>query len=228
MEHFDDSPRMDRKLSGKNVNLPSAACRVPLFLSVETLLSRDKPIEKIQPEEDHAELLEEDDDDGLDEEEEIQWRNFQPSGLPRTSATMANSSHRNYKNMTRERRMQANARERTRVHTISSAFEALRRAVPSFSHGQRLSKLSILRVASAYIAALGQLASAADEDKQEESTSPQMTSTGQLDECVDRCTRTLMTEGQLLRRNRKRSGVTNGRPGTNNATDDEDDWKKNK
>ena len=221
VEHFDDSPRMDRKLSGKNVNLPSAACRVPLFLSVETLLSRDKPIEKIQPEEDHAELLEEDDDDGLDEEEEIQWRNFQPSGLPRTSATMANSSHRNYKNMTRERRMQANARERTRVHTISSAFEALRRAVPSFSHGQRLSKLSILRVASAYIAALGQLASAADEDKQEESTSPQMTSTGQLDECVDRCTRTLMTEGQLLRRNRKRSGVTNGRPGTNNATDDD-------
>jgi atonal protein 8 len=123
--------------------------------------------------------------------------------------------------------MQANARERTRVHTISSAFEALRRAVPSFSHGQRLSKLSILRVASAYIAALGQLASAAadeeDKDKDEESTSPQMTSTGQLDECVDRCTRTLMTEGQLLRRNRKRSGVTNGRPGTNNATDDEDD-----
>jgi atonal protein 8 len=230
VECFNDSPRMDRQLSGKNVNLPSAACRVPLFLSVETLLSRDKPIEKIQPEEDHAELLEEEDDDDVDEdeEEEIQWRNFQPSGLPRTSSTMANSSsHRNYKNMTRERRMQANARERTRVHTISSAFEALRRAVPSFSHGQRLSKLSILRVASAYIAALGQLASAAadeeDKDKDEESTSPQMTSTGQLDECVDRCTRTLMTEGQLLRRNRKRSGVTNGRPGTNNATDDEDD-----
>lgn len=57
--------------------------------------------------------------------------------------------------MSRERRQQANARERTRVHTISAAFENLRGAVPSFSQGQRLSKLSILRVASAYIMALG-------------------------------------------------------------------------
>ena len=64
--------------------------------------------------------------------------------------------------MTRERRQQANARERTRVHTISAAFESLRRAVPSFSHGQRLSKLSILRVAGAYIAALSRLSDASD------------------------------------------------------------------
>ena len=98
--------------------------------------------------------------------------------------------NRNYKNMTRERRMQANARERTRVHTISAAFESLRRAVPSFSHGQRLSKLSILRVASAYIMALGQLA---DEDGDHSAS---------LTQCVDLCTKTLMTEGQMLRRRR--------------------------
>ncbi|EFX82743.1 hypothetical protein DAPPUDRAFT_48661 [Daphnia pulex] len=133
--------------------------------------------------------------------------------------------------MTRERRMQANARERTRVHTISSAFEALRRAVPSFSHGQRLSKLSILRVASAYIAALGQLAGdedstqessaqiTRDEEKDHQTTTTTTTGRRQLAECVDRCTRTLMTEGQLLRRNRKRSGVANGRQ----PSDDEDD-----
>ncbi|GFS41515.1 protein atonal 8 [Trichonephila inaurata madagascariensis] len=34
---------------------------------------------------------------------------------------------RNYKSMSRERRIEANARERTRVHTISAAFEDLRR-----------------------------------------------------------------------------------------------------
>lgn len=127
-------------------------------------------------------------------------------------------SNRNYKNMTRERRMQANARERTRVHTISAAFEALRRAVPSFSHGQRLSKLSILRVASAYIAALGQLAG----DDQDQDTSARPVDRTTLVECVDRCTRTLMTEGQMLRR--KRSGpLQQPNCGEANATDDDDD-----
>ena len=72
-----------------------------------------------------------------------------------TSATSAAATQRNCKNTTRERRQEANARERSRVHTISAAFENLRSAVPSFSHGQRLSKLAILRVASAYIMALG-------------------------------------------------------------------------
>lgn len=50
-----------------------------------------------------------------------------------------------YKNLTKERRLVANARERTRVHTISSAFEELRRQIPSYSCNQKLSKLAILR-----------------------------------------------------------------------------------
>ncbi|KAK9401625.1 protein atonal 8 [Crotalus adamanteus] len=45
------------------------------------------------------------------------------------------------------RRLLANARERTRVHTISAAFEALRKQVPCYSYGQKLSKLAILRIA---------------------------------------------------------------------------------
>ena len=71
-----------------------------------------------------------------------------------TSAEWALSvrkQRKNYKNMTRERRVEANARERTRVHAISSAFEGLRRAVPSYSYNQRLSKLAILRIACRFV-----------------------------------------------------------------------------
>ncbi|XP_057368578.1 arginine-glutamic acid dipeptide repeats protein-like [Daphnia carinata] len=235
----------DANKSNGTSGVKSAA--VPLFLSVETLLSRDKPMghhhphhHRVgQPEEEEeeemrrpelgAERNEEEEEDEEEDDEERRWRGrtlrdprhqFQLARAGRegsSAGTTTSTSQRNYKNMTRERRMQANARERTRVHTISAAFEALRRAVPSFSHGQRLSKLSILRVASAYIAALGQLAG---EDGDQEGDEGGQHGRCQLSECVDRCTRTLMTEGQLLRRNRKRSGVA-GRP--KNATDDEDE-----
>ncbi|CAG9564511.1 unnamed protein product [Danaus chrysippus] len=91
---------------------------------------------------------------------------------------------RNYKNMTRERRIEANARERTRVHTISAAFDTLRRSVPSYSHNQKLSKLSVLRIACAYIAAL----SAATEPN------------AQLAEAVEKVTHTIHTEGKLRKK----------------------------
>lgn len=175
-------------------------CSGGSFLSVETLLRRETRSEITEPEEDDP---------------DASWATRpafreQPH-LPGQMTNNSSISNRNYKNMTRERRMQANARERTRVHTISAAFEALRRAVPSFSHGQRLSKLSILRVASAYIAALGQLA---DDDQPADDAN--------LSECVDLCTRTLMTEGQMLRR--KRSGQPQQpNSGELNGTDDEDD-----
>ena len=54
-----------------------------------------------------------------------------------------------------ERRRLANERERIRVHALSAAFDDLRRVIPCYSNEQRLSKLSILRVAINYIAALG-------------------------------------------------------------------------
>ncbi len=56
-----------------------------------------------------------------------------------------------------DKRRVANARERTRVHTLSSAFDSLRRAIPCYSANQRLSKLTILKVAISYIAALDAL-----------------------------------------------------------------------
>ncbi|XP_025102228.1 uncharacterized protein LOC112568898 [Pomacea canaliculata] len=99
---------------------------------------------------------------------------------------------KNYKNMTRERRVEANARERTRVHTISAAFDALRRAVPSYSYNQKLSKLAILRIACTYIMALARLA---DVDCSSEPSVPLT-----FADCVDLCTRTIQTEGRARRR----------------------------
>ncbi|KAA0199879.1 hypothetical protein HAZT_HAZT005577 [Hyalella azteca] len=93
---------------------------------------------------------------------------------------------RNYKNMTRERRIEANARERTRVHTISSAYEKLRQSVPSYSHNQKLSKLSILRIASSYILTLSKLA-----DNSSEQT---------VADCVEETTKTIQFEGRAKKK----------------------------
>ncbi|KAF8769977.1 uncharacterized protein LOC129988556 [Argiope bruennichi] len=101
---------------------------------------------------------------------------------------------RNYKSMSRQRRIEANARERTRVHTISAAFENLRRAVPAYAHNQKLSKLAILRIASAYIVALACLS---EQDYSEEQSRPT------LADCVEQCTRTIQAEGRSRRRTSK-------------------------
>ncbi|XP_061108312.1 transcription factor atoh8 isoform X2 [Conger conger] len=89
------------------------------------------------------------------------------------------------------RRLLANARERTRVHTISAAFEALRKQVPCYSYGQKLSKLAILRIACNYILSLAQLA--------ELDYSPDHSNVS-FAECVEQCTRTLQAEGRSKKR----------------------------
>ncbi|KAM6952198.1 transcription factor atoh8 isoform 2-T2 [Lycodopsis pacificus] len=89
------------------------------------------------------------------------------------------------------RRLLANARERTRVHTISAAFEALRKQVPCYSYGQKLSKLAILRIACNYILSLAQLAELDD--------SPDHGSLN-FSQCVEQCTRTLQAEGRSKKR----------------------------
>ncbi|XP_055642462.1 transcription factor Atoh1 [Toxorhynchites rutilus septentrionalis] len=98
---------------------------------------------------------------------------------------------RNYKNMTRERRIEANARERTRVHTISAAYEKLRQAVPSYSNSQKLSKLSILRIACSYILTLSRMAG---EDYSADGSEPS------LDDCVEMVTKTIQTEGKIKKK----------------------------
>lgn len=115
------------------------------------------------------------------------------SSSSRTSRSVGRP--RNYKSMSKQRRIEANARERTRVHTISAAFENLRRAVPAYAHNQKLSKLAILRIASAYIVALACLS--------EQDYNSQDTRQATLANCVEQCTRTIQAEGKSRRRTSK-------------------------
>lgn len=103
----------------------------------------------------------------------------------------ARPQQRNYKNMTRERRIEANARERTRVHTISAAYETLRRAVPSYSNAQKLSKLSVLRIACSYILTLSRMAG---QDYSADGSEPS------LADCFDAVTETIQTEGKIRKK----------------------------
>ncbi|KAF3837822.1 hypothetical protein F7725_009590, partial [Dissostichus mawsoni] len=99
--------------------------------------------------------------------------------------------HHEVKAVQQTRRLLANARERTRVHTISAAFEALRKQVPCYSYGQKLSKLAILRIACNYILSLAQLAEL-DYSSDCDSVS--------FSQCVEQCTRTLQAEGRSKKR----------------------------
>lgn len=111
-----------------------------------------------------------------------------------TSGSQKNTSkpqQRNYKNMTRERRIEANARERSRVHTISAAYETLRKAVPSYSNNQKLSKLSVLRVACSYILTLSRMAGY---DYSQDESAPSISS------CFDAVTATIQTEGKIRKK----------------------------
>ncbi|XP_078660211.1 uncharacterized protein LOC144904926 isoform X1 [Branchiostoma floridae x Branchiostoma belcheri] len=118
---------------------------------------------------------------------------YPPSPVPWSVETSPSSRQRGrpYKTLTRDKRIVANARERSRVHTISAAFESLRRAVPSYSYNQKLSKLAILRVACSYITALACL-NGQDYSRHRASL--------EFAQCVDQCTRTLQMEGRARSR----------------------------
>lgn len=107
------------------------------------------------------------------------------------SQSMRPSQQRNYKNMTRERRIEANARERTRVHTISAAFDTLRKSIPSYSNTQKLSKLSVLRVACSYILTLSRIVG---DDYSPDHSEPS------IGDCVEEVTKTIQTEGKIRKK----------------------------
>ena len=99
------------------------------------------------------------------------------------TTTTDNSRYAKLSNSQLQRRLVANARERSRVHALSNAFNALRSTIPSYSSEQKLSKLTILRVAINYIDALTQL------------LAPKTPATQRRFEmCVDECTAVLQTE----------------------------------
>lgn len=120
------------------------------------------------------------------------YNNHQDSSAsPRKRPGEATAATSEIKALQQTRRLLANARERTRVHTISAAFEALRKQVPCYSYGQKLSKLAILRIACNYILSLARLA---DLDYSADHSNLSFS------ECVQRCTRTLQAEGRAKKR----------------------------
>ena len=113
--------------------------------------------------------------------------------------------------MSRERRLIANARERTRVHTISTAFDALRQAIPTYSYNQKLSKLAILRIASAYIKSLSAMTEEPEalEDLMVATNQPETQTTKpntktNFSQCVADCTKTLQMECRARSRRKGR------------------------
>ncbi|KAM6313449.1 transcription factor ATOH8 [Aegotheles albertisi] len=117
-----------------------------------------------------------------------------PAGSPRPRPGEASGVSPEIKALQQTRRLLANARERTRVHTISAAFEALRKQVPCYSYGQKLSKLAILRIACNYILSLARLA---DLDYSADHSNMSFS------ECVEQCTRTLQAEGRSKKRKKQ-------------------------
>uniref|UniRef100_A0A2M4AB53 Putative transcription factor atonal n=1 Tax=Anopheles triannulatus TaxID=58253 RepID=A0A2M4AB53_9DIPT len=131
-------------------------------------------------------------DSMTDHEQQQQQQQQHGHAKGHSSSSSSSAIHsRNYKNMTRERRIEANARERTRVHTISAAYEKLRRAIPAYSNAQKLSKLSILRIACSYILTLSRMAG---EDYSEDASEPSIA------DCVAMVTQTIQTEGKIRKK----------------------------
>lgn len=127
-----------------------------------------------------------------DEKNDTQSETSLDMNSRRSSLGQSRPTHqRNYKNMTRERRIEANARERTRVHTISAAFDTLRQSIPSYSNSQKLSKLSVLRVACSYIMTLSRMTG---EDYSSDQSQPSVA------ECLEEVTKTIQTEGKVRKR----------------------------
>lgn len=108
-----------------------------------------------------------------------------------TTVSASDTVTRYSKNMSRARRIEANARERSRVHTISAAFDTLRASVPSYSKNQKLSKLSTIRIASAYILTLSRLL---DMDYSAAQDSPSVA------ECVNNITGIIHMEGKVKKK----------------------------
>ncbi|XP_067423782.1 transcription factor ATOH8 isoform X2 [Emydura macquarii macquarii] len=115
----------------------------------------------------------------------------EPAASPRKRLGEGAGVSSEIKAIQQTRRLLANARERTRVHTISAAFEALRKQVPCYSYGQKLSKLAILRIACNYILSLARLA---DMDYSADHSNMSFS------ECVEQCTKTLQAEGRSKKR----------------------------
>jgi len=113
------------------------------------------------------------------------------SGSTSSSGGDERAKQRNYKNMTRERRVEANARERQRVHTITAAFDNLQAVIPSEDENVKLSKLSVIKIATAYIMALSRMAG---HDYTEDQCAPP------VEDVIQHCSEVIETETRIKKR----------------------------
>lgn len=113
------------------------------------------------------------------------------SGSTSSSGGDERAKQRNYKNMTRERRVEANARERQRVHTITAAFDNLQSVIPTEDENVKLSKLSVIKIATAYIMALSRMAG---HDYTEDQSAPP------VEEVIQHCSEVIDQETRIKKR----------------------------
>jgi hypothetical protein len=108
------------------------------------------------------------------------------------------AKQRNYKNMTRERRIEANARERQRVHTITAAFDRLQGAIPTADDvpGNKLSKLSIIKIATSYIMVLSRMSG---HDYSGDESAPS------IEECIRQCADLVKAEAKTRKKSSESS-----------------------
>jgi len=178
--------RHDEKPRDSSVHVPQPRPILPIRFQEEplSLVSKKKdPVIKVVPPSKIMERL---------PDTPFKIDNILVKSDQKTSQSLVQSQqNRNYKNMTRERRIEANARERTRVHTISAAFDTLRNTIPAYSHNQKLSKLSVLRIACSYIVTLSRLSG---QDYSSDQSQPD------LSECVSNVAKTIQTEGKIRKK----------------------------
>ncbi|XP_063160654.1 transcription factor ATOH8 [Candoia aspera] len=171
-------------LAGAELPFPPLRCRGPLFPGQQSLPSRAAAGQLAPPRARESPLA-------PPPSRALYGGSPEPSASPRKRPGEAAGAATEIKALQQTRRLLANARERTRVHTISAAFEALRKQVPCYSYGQKLSKLAILRIACNYILSLARLA---DLDYSADHSNMSFS------ECVEQCTRTLQAEGRSKKR----------------------------
>ena len=105
-------------------------------------MSTDDELSNVPPS-DHIDEQENQDDETIEADLETSVN------YPHASSKRPRLSH--------DKRLEANARERERVHNLTAAFEALRQVIPMYGDQPKLSRLSILRIACSYVLVLGAL-----------------------------------------------------------------------
>lgn len=100
----------------------------------------------------------EDDDSERDDDERDEVQE-DDSDLPRRRGPRKKKMTKARFDRVKLRRLEANARERNRMHGLNNALDSLRKVVPCYSKTQKLSKIETLRLAKNYIWALSEILS---------------------------------------------------------------------